>query len=166
MNPASSSPWKFSLFKMTGMIVLALFSMIVCSGPDRAAAEVPPAAVKKAVPLNKDRSDAAHVFSVSCGTCHTLPDPAKPAEAKPGCAKGISEGDRVLVKAHMTDVRTGKGLYESRCGRCHELIPPASHTPEYWSKNLCTSDECFIEKMNEEEEQQVLIYLQSQARGK
>jgi cytochrome c5 len=131
-----------------------------------ALAEIPPSAEKKTVSLDSSRVEEEHVFAVTCAKCHASPDPASPASEKPDCRKGLSEGDRTRVQAYIADVVKGKGLYESRCGRCHALISPGSHTREYWSNNLCTSGECFIENLKKEEEQQVLLYLTSQAKKK
>lgn len=125
--------------------------------------EIPPAAEKKTVILKESYQDAGRVFTAQCGKCHAAPDPVKPEQEKAGCAKGIPGNDLAAARKYINDVRTGKSLYEDRCGRCHDLIDPGSHTAAYWSKNLCTSDECFVKKLHGDEEQQLLLYLSSHA---
>ena len=140
--------------------ILLVFVMIHTA----ASVEIPPAAEKKSVSLNESRREAERVFAIACGKCHASPTPASAGSPRPECSKGLSEGDRAQAQSYLADVRKGKSLYESHCGRCHDLIAPGSHTREYWSKNVCTSEECFIEKLKDEEEQQVLLYLNSGAK--
>ena len=132
--------------------------------PGPASAEIPPLAEKKTVTLDAVRCENEQTFTTVCSTCHAAPNPVAPAAPKPGCSKDLSAQDRARVHTYLDEVTKGKGLYESRCGRCHKLVPPAAHTREYWSKNVCTSGECFIENLNAEQEQQVLLYLSSQAK--
>ncbi len=129
-----------------------------------AAIEIPPAVEKKAVELKQSYQDAGRVFTAKCGQCHKVPDPAAPREAKTDCTKTLSKEDLVTVRNYTADVRMGKDLYESRCGRCHTLIDPELHTADYWSKNLCTSDECFVKKLHGDEEQQLLLYLSTHSK--
>ncbi len=126
--------------------------------------EIPPAVEKKTVLLKQSYQDAGRIFTAKCGQCHKVPDPAAPGQAKTDCTKTFSKEDLVTVQNYMADVRTGKDLYESRCGRCHTLIDPGAHTADYWSKNLCTSDECFVKKLHGDEEQQLLMYLSSHSK--
>ncbi len=125
---------------------------------------IPPAAEKKTVSMSHSRLAAEHFFIGNCGKCHKLPDPATPMTPKSDCTSGIPELGVGMVLDYLASVRAGKELYESHCGRCHDLITPESHTPDYWSKNLCTSEECFVKKLREDEEQQLLLYLSSHAR--
>lgn len=138
---------------------------IIGYGTEAASIEIPPAVEKKAVELDKSHADSGRVFAVRCSACHRAPDPAK-TEPKPACVRGIPARDIDMVRKYLADVRTGETLYQSRCGRCHDLIDPNSHTADYWSKNLCTSDECFVKKLHGDEEQQLLLYLSSQAKKK
>jgi mono/diheme cytochrome c family protein len=149
--------------RTAGAAICATLLLLALCQVKFASAEVPPSAVKKAVSLDASRMEAERIFAGTCAKCHAAPNPAQPVLERPDCTKGISEADRAQVRAYTTDVITGKGLYESRCGRCHKLIAPGSRTREYWSKNVCTSEECFIENLKKEEEQQVLLYLSSQA---
>ncbi len=127
--------------------------------------DIPPEVQKKAVSLSHSGTVAEHFFTGNCGKCHKVPDPAKPAALKPDCTSGIPEVGVVMVKDYMAGVQAGKNLYESYCGRCHDLIDPGSHTFDYWSKNICTSDSCMVKrKLNSDEEQQVLLYLSSHAK--
>lgn len=126
--------------------------------------EIPPLAEKKTVILDKSHAEAEYGFSHVCGKCHTLPELSKIASPKPDCTRNISEADQARAKSYVTDVVKGKSLYESRCGRCHKLIAPGAHTRDYWSKNLCVSGECFIQNLTPEEEQQVLLYLNYEAK--
>jgi cytochrome c5 len=153
----------YGLLRMAGAALCAILLVFALSHT-AASGEIPPAAEKKSVFLNKSRTEAERVFAIACGKCHASPNPAKTASVRPDCTKGLSEGDRAQAQSYMADVRKGKSLYESHCGRCHDLIAPGSHTREYWSKNVCTSEECFIEKLKDEEEQQLLLYLSSQAK--
>ncbi len=151
--------------RVSGVSVFAVFMTLFFAGA-AAAIDIPPAVEKKAVVLSHSRVMAEEFFRGNCGKCHAVPDPASPAAPKPGCTSGIPELGAGMVKDYMAEVRTGKELYESHCGRCHTLIDPGSHTAEYWSKNLCTSDECFIKKLHGDEEQQLLLYLSSHAKKK
>ncbi len=128
-----------------------------------ASIEIPPAVEKKTVVLKQSYQDAGRVFTEKCGQCHKVPDPATQNSGKADCTKGMLPDDSATVQKYMADARTGKSLYESHCGRCHDLIAPGSHAADYWSKNLCTSDECFMKKLHEDEEQQLLLYLSSHA---
>jgi cytochrome c5 len=119
---------------------------------------------KKAVTLKQSHKDDESLFTAKCGQCHTAPDPAKTDPVKNDCTKGFSKDELASVKRYRADVRTGKSLYESQCVRCHALIDPGSRTIDYWSKNICTSDECFVRKLHEDEEQQLLLYLSSHAK--
>jgi len=126
--------------------------------------EIPPEVEKKAVSLKKSNADAEHFFADQCGKCHKSPDPAKQVFVKPGCSTSITKDDLARMQGYMSDVRAGKDMYESYCGRCHALIEPGSHTFEYWSKNICTSDSCLVKRrLNNNEEQQLLLYLSSHA---
>ena len=129
-----------------------------------AVAEIPPAAQKKPVSLNNTRAEAERIFANACVKCHVSPNPVGLAWERSDCTKGLSKGENVQVQAYLADVNKGKISYESHCGRCHELISPGAHTREYWQNNVCTSEECFIENLKDEEEQQVLLYLSSQAK--
>ncbi len=129
-----------------------------------ASAEIPPVAERKAVTLKKHHAEAERVFAAECGKCHQPPDSAAPADARAGCLKGVPEAKAAQARSFVAAVRAGKVLYEARCGRCHDLIAPGSHDSAYWSKNICTSGECFVENLLEEEEQQVLLYLTSHAK--
>jgi mono/diheme cytochrome c family protein len=144
--------------------VRAVLLLAVLSVAAPAAAEIPPVAERKAVSLKTAHAEAERAFAEGCGKCHASPDPAVPARARSDCMKRIPEGNRARARAYVSDVRAGKDLYEARCGRCHDLIAPGSRTSEYWSKNMCTSGECFVENLLEEQEQQVLLYLRSQAK--
>lgn len=133
--------------------------------PEVASIEIPPAVEKKEVSLKKSFVEVEHLFAARCGKCHGIPDPAKPTQAKPDCTKGFSKEELAEAQKYMANVRDGKSLYESYCDRCHALIAPGSHTADYWSKNLCTSDECMVKKrLNGDEEQQLLLYLSSHAK--
>ncbi len=138
-------------------LITALFAGAAVPG------EIPPAVEKKAAALSHSRVMAEQFFNGNCGKCHAVPDPARPLTPKPGCTRGIPELGAGMVRDYMAEVRIGKGLYESHCGRCHPLIDPGAHSAEYWSKNLCTSEECFIQKLTGEEEQKVLLYLSAHA---
>ncbi len=126
--------------------------------------EIPPAVQKKTVSLSHSRVFAENFFIGNCGKCHKLPDPADPTTPKADCTSGIPELGVGMVQVYLADVRAGKKLYESHCGRCHTLLDPGSQTADYWSKNLCTSDECFVKKLHDDEEQQLLLYLSSHAK--
>ncbi len=156
MKDALCSRGKFAV----GMALLVL--VLSHAGP--ALADGPKLAEKKSVVLDKSRTEAEHTFAVACAKCHALPNPVKPSSVKPGCIKDLSAGEQAHVQAYVADVIKGKALYESRCGRCHDLVAPNAHTREEWSKNICTSEECFIENLKGEEEQRVLLYLSSQAK--
>ncbi len=127
--------------------------------------EIPPEVQKKAVSLSHSRVFAEQFFIGNCGKCHKLPDPANPMAPKADCTSGVPELGAGMVRDYLASVRAGKNLYESYCGRCHTLIDPGSHTFDYWSKNICTSDSCMVNrKLNTEEEQQILLYLSSHAK--
>lgn len=127
--------------------------------------EIPSEVQKKAVSLSHSRTAAEHFFIGNCGKCHKVPDPANPVTPKSDCTSGIPEVGVGMVKDYMAGVKAGKNLYESYCGRCHTLIDPGSHTFDYWSKNICTSDSCMVKRrLNTEEEQQLLLYLSSHAK--
>lgn len=146
-----------------GMSLCATLLVVVSYVPEAASIEIPPAVEKKSVSLEKRYVEAGRIFTVECGKCHKAPEPVHPKPWKTDCTKSLSKEDLGKVQNYVTDVRAGKKLYELHCGRCHELIPPGLHTPEYWSKNLCTSDECFVKKLSNEDEQQVLLYLSAYA---
>ncbi len=152
-----------TILAATGILACAA-STIMFVHRTAAAIEIPPAVQKKAVFLSHSRVLAENFFIGNCGTCHKLPDPANAMTPKVDCTSGIPELGVGMVQDHLADVRAGKKLYESHCGRCHDLIDPGSHTTDYWSKNLCTSDECFVKKLHEDEEQQLLLYLSSHAK--
>jgi mono/diheme cytochrome c family protein len=151
-------------------VIAGVFACVVLLGfvfpvNEVASIEIPPAVEKKSVSLKKSHVEAQSFFAAQCGNCHRTPDPANAGPEKPGCTKGFSDGDVSRVRNYLADVRTGKSLYESYCGRCHTLIDPGSHTLDYWSKNLCTSDECMVKKrLNSDEEQQLLLYLSSHSK--
>ncbi len=155
----------FSGWRSTGIFAgLALMSLLFAG--TALAGDIPPAVEKKTVVLSHSRVMAEQFFKGNCGKCHTVPDPAGPATPKPGCTRGVPELGVSMVKDYLAEVRTGKGLYESHCDRCHTLIDPGSRTADDWSKNLCTSDECFVKKLHDDEEQQLLLYLSSHAKKK
>ena len=149
--------------QVAGIGGCALYVIILIAGA-AGAIEIPPAVEKKTVVLSHSRVMAEHFFNGNCGKCHAVPDPASPVAPKLSCTSGIPEVGAGMVRDYMAEVRTGKVLYESHCGRCHTLIDPGSHTADYWSKNLCTSDECFVKKLHDEEEQQLLLYLSTHAK--
>ena len=127
--------------------------------------EIPPEVEKKAVALEKVHADAERFFASTCSKCHRAPDPTKPGPARDDCTKGLSKESLSKVQTYVSDVKAGKDLYESYCSRCHSLIDPGSHTFDYWSKNLCTSESCMVKrKLNADEEQQVLLYLSAHAK--
>ncbi len=150
-----------------GAVVCAFLVMIglVCYVSEVSSIEIPPEVQKKAVSLSHSRTAEEHFFIGNCGKCHKVPDPAKPAALRPDCTSGIPKDGVAMVQDYMAGVHAGKNLYESYCGRCHTLIDPGSHTFDYWSKNICTSDSCMVKKkLNSDEEQQLLLYLSSHAR--
>lgn len=127
--------------------------------------EIPPGVEKKTVSLRKDHAEAERIFTVSCSKCHKAPDPSERKSTGPGCTKGLSRDSLTKVQTYVSNVQAGKSLYESYCGRCHALIEPGSHSFDYWSKNLCTSDSCMVKrKLNSDEEQEVLLYLSAHAK--
>jgi cytochrome c553 len=144
-------------------VFVALLTLLLCR-VEVSLAELPTLAEKKSVVLDKDRTEAEHFFVVSCTKCHGTPNPIDSVLEKPKCWQGLSEADNSRVQTYIADVVNGKSQYESHCGRCHALISPSAHVREYWSKNVCTSQECFIQNLKPEEEQQVLLYLRSQAK--
>ncbi len=146
-----------------GIFVGTGLMSLLFAGTTRAI-DIPAAVEKKTVVLSHSRVMAEQFFQGNCGKCHTVPDPAGTATPKPACTGGVPKLGVSMVQDYMAEVRTGKGLYESHCGRCHTLIDPGSHTAAYWSNNLCTSDECFVQKLHDGEEQQLLLYLSSHAR--
>ncbi len=125
--------------------------------------DIPPAVTKKAVTLKPEFVKAGRVYAADCGRCHRAPDPAAQAAPRAECRKGVSAEDLDAALRYRAGARKGKALYESRCGRCHDLIDPGSRTVGSWSKNICASDECFVEKLSGDEEQRVLLYLSSHA---
>jgi len=140
---------------------------VVVPAAEVASIEIPPAVEKKTVLLKKSHQEAESFFAAQCGNCHKTPDPANPAPAKPDCVKGFSGDSVSRVQNYQSDVRAGKNLYETYCNRCHELIDPGAHTLDYWSNNLCTTDECMVKKrLNNDEEQQLLLYLSSHSKKK
>ena len=144
--------------------LLVLLGVMLYAGKV-ASIEIPPEVEKKTVSLSHSRTAAEHFFIGNCGKCHKVPDPSKPVTPKSDCTSGIPEVGVVMVQDYMAGVQAGKNLYESYCGRCHALIDPGSHTFDYWSKNICTSDSCMVKKrLNGDEEQQLLMYLSSHAR--
>lgn len=149
---------------IAGFVFFVLLTLITCVS-EVFSIDVPPEVQKKAVSLSHSRTVEESFFIGNCGKCHEVPDPAKPVALKHDCTSGIPEVGVGMVKDYIADVKAGKNLYESYCGRCHDLINPASHTFDYWSKNICTSDSCMVKrKLNSDEEQQVLLYLSSHAR--
>lgn len=146
------------------MLLSAVLPAMLAPLVSPASAEIPPAVERKPVSLSPEHQAASRFFTGECGKCHSRPDPVKPDPAKPACTKGLSKDAFATLQHYIADVRAGKSLYESRCGRCHTLIDPEAYSADYWSKNLCTSEECFIEKLRTEEEQQVLLYLSSHAK--
>ncbi len=144
---------------------LGLFMILTTGIQEVSSTEIPPEVQKKAVSLSHSRIMAEHFFNGNCGKCHKLPDPANPMALKADCTSGVPELGAGMVRDYLASVRAGKNLYESYCGRCHTLIDPGSHTFDYWSKNICTSDSCMVNrKLNSEEEQQILLYLSSHAK--
>ncbi len=150
---------------IAGVSACVILLGIVFPVTEAASIDIPPAVEKKSVLLKKSHVEAESFFVARCGTCHKTPDPANSVPAKPDCTKGFSSGDVSTVQNYLAGVRTGKSLYKSYCDRCHTLIHPGSHTFDYWSKNLCTSDECMVKKkLNSDEEQQLLLYLSSHSK--
>ncbi len=152
---------------LRGAVVCALLVMIglVSYINEVFPIDIPPEVQMKAVSLSHSRTVAEHFFTGNCGKCHKIPDPSKPVALNPDCTSGIPGDGVVMVQDYMADVRAGKNLYESYCGRCHDLIAPGSHTFDYWSKNICTSDSCMVKrKLNGDEEQKLLLYLSSHAK--
>lgn len=150
-----------------GAVICALLVMIGLMSYVREvfSIDIPSEVQKKAVSLSHSWIAAEHFFNGNCGKCHMVPDPAKPLALKPDCTSGIPEVGVVMVQDYMAGVQAGKNLYESYCGRCHDLIDPGSHTFDYWSKNICTSDSCMVKrKLNSDEEQKLLLYLSSHAK--
>ncbi len=153
-----------SIHAIAALFVSTVLLSILFFPAKAASIDIPPAAEKKTVLLKQSYHDAGRAFASTCSICHKVPDPALSVPARDECTKNSSKEALATVQNYMADVRTGKNLYESHCGRCHDLIAPESHTPDYWSKNLCTSDECFVKKMREDEEQQLLLYLSSHSK--
>jgi mono/diheme cytochrome c family protein len=145
------------------MPTFTLLLTVLFSAGMAASREIPPEVEKKAVSLAESNTEAERLFNSRCGSCHKLPDAAN-SEAKSACIHGFTKEDLARTRHYMADVRAGKGLYESYCGRCHALIDPASHTFDYWSKNICTSDSCMVKRrLTRDEEQKLLLYLSSHA---
>jgi cytochrome c5 len=154
-------PRVFAGRSITALLVLL---GVMSSAGKVASMEIPPEVEKKAVSLKKTNLEAERLFAARCRKCHKAPDPAKPGSVKPECSAGSTKDDLARVQNYMVDVRAGRGLYETYCSRCHALIEPGSHTFDYWSKNICTSDSCIVPKrLNGDEEQQLLLYLSSHA---
>ncbi len=151
-------------FVVSTLLACTVLTSIIFFSTEASSVDIPPAAEKKTVVLSHSRIMAENFFIGNCGKCHAVPDPASPVTPKLSCTSGIPELGVGMVQEYMADVRTGKGLYESRCGRCHALIEPGKYTADYWSKNLCTSDECFVKKLHGDEEQQLLLYLSARAK--
>ncbi len=146
----------------SALLVLLGLMFFICQV---AAIEIPPEVEKKAVLLNRTNADAERSFAAICGKCHKMPDPARPGTIKQSCSDGFSKDAIVQMQNYMANVKTGKEIYETYCDRCHALIDPASHTFDYWSRNICTSDSCMVKrKLTTDEEQQLLLYLSSHAR--
>jgi cytochrome c2 len=155
--------WRRSLVRLTLPIFTILLTVLFSAGK-AVSIEIPPEVEKKAVSLEKSNADAEGFFNSRCGKCHKIPDPAI-SGSRSACTRGFTKEDLVRTRNYMADVRSGKGLYESYCGRCHTLIDPASHTFDYWSKNICTSDSCMVKRrLTKDEEQKLLLYLSSHAR--
>ena len=151
--------------KKNFILIVFLLAASVIPGQSRPVyAQIPPAVEKKQVALSREHHDAVSLYGAVCGKCHSFPDPVSAGTMKPPCTRDMPDSVRVRLQQYISDVRKGKNLYESRCGRCHALIDPRSYSADYWSKNLCTSEECFVEKLRAEEEQQVLLYLSSHAK--
>ncbi len=150
---------------VAGCVLFVMLTLLTFVG-EVSSIDIPPAAQKKAVSLNNEYVEAQRIFDAECGRCHKTPDPANQGPERTNCRNSLSSDNLSKVKNYMADVRKGKELYESHCGRCHELYTPESRTPDYWSKNLCTSDECFVKKLNDDEEQKLLLYLSSHAKKK
>ncbi len=130
---------------------LGLFMILATGVKEVSSNEIPPEVQKKAVSLSHSSIAAEHFFIGNCGKCHKVPDPANPVTPKVDCTSGIPALGVNMVQDYMAGVRAGKNLYESYCGRCHTLIDPGSHTFDYWSKNICTSDGCMVKrKLNTE----------------
>ena len=142
----------FGAVVCTLLVVIGLMSYV----KDVSSIEIPPEVQKKTVSLSHSGTVAEHFFNGNCGKGHKVPDPAKPVAPKLDCTNGIPKEGIVMVQDYMAGVQAGKNLYESYCGRCHDLIDPGSHTFHYWSKNICTSDSCMVKRK--------LLYLSSHAK--
>ncbi len=167
MRKENTCRWRRKKASLPGIAVIAAASAVLglLLYPTWASSvDIPPAAEKKTVVLKQGYLETGRIFVAKCGQCHKTPDPATSLETRADCSRSLSQNDLSAAQKYMADVRAGKSLYESHCGRCHDLITPESHTPDYWSKNLCTSDECFVKKLREDEEQQLLLYLSSHAK--
>jgi mono/diheme cytochrome c family protein len=152
------------VFVCAGMLVFSVLTSLILYPGKAAPIEIPPEVQKKAVSLKQANADAERSYKTECGKCHKAPDPAGPDEAKPECVRGLNSVHLEEVRHYLSNVRAGKSLYGSYCGRCHTLIDPGSHTFDYWSKNICTSDSCMVKRrLTKDEEQQLLLYLSSHA---
>lgn len=157
--------WRLRNLAVAGVSVFVVLLTVMTYVSVVSSLEIPPEVEKKAVSLKKSHADAERFFTAECGKCHKIPDPAKSETLKPGCMSVLHKDQLDKMQDYMANVRAGKSLYESYCGRCHTLIDPGSHTLDYWSKNLCTSDSCMVKRrLNSDEEQQVLLFLSSHSK--
>jgi hypothetical protein len=65
-------------------------------------------------------------------------------------------------KFDMTLINTGQKVFESSCGRCHELKPPANYTQERWVKLVDWMAP--KAKLTDKEKEQCLAYVQYNAK--
>ena len=148
-----------------GMSALLSLLAVIFISSKAVSIEVPPEVEKRAVALTMTNADAERTFLAACGKCHKHPDPASSGPLKDDCTNSVPQVDLRKVQDYFSNVRTGRDLYNSNCDRCHTLIDPQSHTFEYWSRNICTSDSCMVKRrLTSGEEQQLLLYLSSHAK--
>jgi len=59
--------------------------------------------------------------------------------------------------ASLASLEAGRTLYQTRCGECHQLYAPASHTAAQWAKAIPEMAE--RAKLSEREQALVLAFL-------
>jgi predicted CXXCH cytochrome family protein len=174
------NPW------LVGLVILLVlvFAISIAAAQERAEVHAMPPdepseplaragcnACHEPVGLTKENQALQRLFSERCVGCHPAPELEKPfcfvglsraghITAQPECFANLNSKDTASIDRYLELGTQGRALYAAECGGCHEPLPPAEHSLEFWTAHLCNADQ----HLSEEQMQQLLLYLYASAK--
>jgi cytochrome c5 len=129
-------------------------------------------------PIPDQYTAEAKVYQKNCSACHSLPHPARmdfkwiaprikvmDKDKMPVYSNEEKEAILNYLKVYPSEEKTGKKIYNLRCGACHPPFPPEELDYKEWKERITVLTRAQMPVFSEKEKDSVLVYIRKFAKG-